>query len=198
MANRSKEELLALLDTLYEQMINNRTQQDIDNILALGYYAYDDLNATQKTFITSPQKGAYNYQDRNRVGQFCNALVELMHVYFGTITDGYSDMPTNWETISDPTQTQLENYINMIIVVRNKWYTELRISGSRPSISQIYDGISLATANNIETVMKAIHDNLNDYMMTVDARYCGQLYGTSSADVIACGLDIWTGVSREI
>lgn len=180
------------LTELANAMITDRKQADITalmNIIAPNgaTVAYDDLSAANKIFLRTPQKGAYNYQDRNRVSEFCNKLVTLMDNYYGVQTPNYEALSENWAGIQDPTQAQLSTYTSSVIAIRNFWYPYLEIPGSQPSIQTIYQGISLATANNIEKVLKTINQYLNDKIFSVDPWYCGQYAANNSI--------VWSGIN---
>lgn len=192
----SLEEKIALrnrLQVLANAMITNRSINDVRSILALSSMAYDDMSSANKTFMANPQKGAYNYDDRNRVSEYCNKLVTLMSDYYGRATPDYTVLSESWQNIYDPSRAQLTTYIASIIAVRNYWYSYLEIPGSVPQISNIYTGISLATANNIEKALKTINQYLNDKIFSVDDLHCGQLLGASNTYVIRSGINIYMG-----
>lgn len=193
----TKQEMIDQLTTLSQQMIIDRTTTDVNNLKAIGLIAYDAMTAAQKVMATTPQKGAYNPEDRNRVATYCNTFVALMRDYYSTITPDYVTMATNWGSIADPTQAQLTAYIDNIIRVRDKWYAEMHIGGTIPTITQIYDGISLSTANNIEKAILAIHTYLINYILSLDPTHCGTVYGTATsatAPITCGGFEIHMGV----
>ena len=121
----SKSDMIARLNQLSSQLIVDRTREDIDALLELYKLSVLDMSSEQKAFLNNPQKGAYNYTDRNRVSEFCNVFVELMQTYYGVNTEGYVVLPTLWGAITDPTKEELEQYINSILIVRDKWYAFL-------------------------------------------------------------------------
>jgi hypothetical protein len=191
----------ARLAELANAMIIDRSTKDIRNLLALLENAYDDMSAASRILVTTPHKGAYNPQDRNRVSEFCNLLVSFMSEYYGIDTPNYQIIPTNWETIKDPTSAQLQTYINSIITVRDKWCSELNIdaTATKYAISQIYNGISATNANNIERVLQDIQQVLNDYIFSTIPPFCGQQTSTSAGGyVIRCGFNIWMGEDSQV
>lgn len=192
----SKAEILERLDELAQELIFDRSQSDVDKLLNLFKDAYDDMIDEQKAFINTPQKGAYSYTDQNRVGEFCNLLVELMETYYGVETDDYKEIFTSWQTITDPTEEQLTGYINSILALRDEWYQQIHFVGYLPEITQIYDGISLETANNIEKVLDFVYDSLKKHMFKNDYQYCGMLRGPDSSYVLTCGSVYWIGVNN--
>lgn len=61
-----------------------------------------------------------------------------------------------------------------------------------PSISHIFDGIDLTTANNIESALYKLYVCVSDYILPSDPPYCGMLYGPDSGSIITCGNYFWT------
>ena len=198
-----KDELLNELDECAQAMITDRSQHDVEELLNVLQKAWHTMTGQERVIISNPHKGAYNVSDRERVSIFCNCLVEIMDEFYGVTTTGYNYLPDDWESIPDPTQADLEEYIHNIKIVRDFWCNEMNIQNDF-QIDEIYNGISLETANNIERALKAIHYAINKYIFSMDLRYCGQQYGQDVTDVFPCGYalqndtsqyGIWTGAN---
>lgn len=195
-------EYVSQLTTLYNSLINDRTQANVNELVALLKMNYADMSAAQKTKVNTAHKGAYNYNDRNRVGNFFNTFTNLMHDYYGTNNRLFSMMVTTWQNIYDPSVDYLHEYVQNVIASRDKWYQFLHISGTAPAVGEIYNGINLTTANNIETVGKKIWQIFFTQMLPIEPRHCGEWVGDSASYTLPCGMTgsdgnaIWIGVSN--
>ena len=197
----TKDELVASIRSYKSQLITNRTQADVDSLIALLKIPFSKMTSAQKTAIRSSQKGAYNPSDRNRVGNFVGTFHTLMHDYYGITVFNFQTLPTTWENITDPSTVQLKAYIDSLLAFRSKWYEVFHLS-SPPSLSQIYDGITLTTANNIEKILNAVSGEFLDHMLPIEHRYCGEVVpGDGTNYIMPCGLtdaggnSIWIGVN---
>ena len=144
-------------------------------------YSYDNLRTTVYTAQNNATVQDIKPSDddpETTVGYFDVSTNKFYAVIYPTI------IPE--KEIDDPTEDDLKTYINGVRAIRNKWYEEFsRVS--RPSIHHIYTGIDLLTANNIEKALSVVLDDFERYLLPSDPPHCGQMYGTDSGSVVACG-----------
>ena len=87
----------------------------------------------------------------------------------GYVTPNNSQMRTDWESVYDFTADQLNSYVRMVQIFRDKWnYLSTSFQ------NDISRGISLDSANNIERMLSYALDVIEEMLKIT--RYCGQLY----------------------
>jgi len=98
-----------------ENLITDRTSQDVDRVKLLAEKAWQDMTAEERTEWLSPMKGSYNYTDLNRVEEAVTFVAERLKKF------GYlSFMPDarTWSADDVPTENDLFRYFGNVATLR--------------------------------------------------------------------------------
>lgn len=127
---------------------------------------------TYNDVILGTDKGYYNYTDLNRVEEATAELAQLLTAqgYYTTV-EPYNKS-TGWETQDIPTVQQMTRYLNNVKLCVKQFNAATGIE--LPESMELLDYIG---ANNIEKVLLKINELLN-YMIEV-LRYSGTFYSGS-------------------
>lgn len=193
---------MSIIDTL----VTDRTQADVDRLAQLSAKGWDGMTADERgEWLYGPQvpmldetgeqftdadgsplecldgiqRGAYNDTDLNRVG----AAVQYVADRLGNTGYRLSVSPrTDWAVGDIPTSADLVAYLAQLDALRGKldevlaaYQTESQYE--LPPTPPDMQGLTFQEANDVEKIIKAIHDQL---------KYMGDhLYWIYSGDVYA-------------
>lgn len=152
-----------------ENMVTDRTLNDIQRWQYLRDKGYDAMTDAERAEWRAGLKGAYNITDLNRVN---NALEYLRNrlVEAGYLV-GIEFIPkTDWDGLDVPTTADLTAYLNAVKVVREAITQKV----STPPVPPDNGGLDYQGANNIEQILIDI-DDIIDKMQSMPV-YCGELY----------------------
>lgn len=167
--------------SVIDKLVYDRTQADVDRvftlknkILTMGLGA---LSAEEKAEYMAGMKGAYNYEDMNRVGQAVAHIAERMTALPDELAayraeKGVDDDPnykvpydpstvkvsakTDWAMGDTPTQSLAAAYLNNLTVLSK----QLKLPADAPAVPSGLDKLSYTTANDIEYLLYVIYQVL--------------------------------------
>ena len=166
---------MSIIDTL----ITNRTQADVDALLALyakpkAMWTADEWNE----FLLGSHRGAYNASDMNRVLDALDYLADRV-TEFGyrkatvkrpSILDG-DDVRTYYKIGDCPTVLEFAQYLENIAQIRSV----LSLPADVPAVPEdIGQRITIEEANNIELILTAVEVLLN--RISLSWFYSGEVY----------------------
>ena len=135
--------------TLYYGVLNlitDRTAQDVERWRLLHSKGWDALTEAEKAEWNTALKGAYNYEDMNRVesavGFIANRLGEA----------GYHAVPIvhpEWRVGDHPTKEDMTRYFNNIALLRSK----LPLYATTPAAPTTQTRLTYLMANAIEQIL---------------------------------------------
>ncbi len=171
------------MSTVIDTLVFNRTQADVDRVFILknkiltgGLTALSD---EEKTEYMAGMKGAYNYQDMNRVGQAVAYIANRMtsipneldayRAEKGVADDPIYHVPynpssvvvsakTNWAMGDIPTQSQVSTYLQNLTVLRR----QLTLPEDTPEVPTSLNSLTFQIANDIERLLFVIYTTLVD------------------------------------
>lgn len=154
-----------------ENLITDRTEQDVERVKTLAAKAFQDMTEGERTEWLSPMKGAYNYTDLNRVE-------EAVAFVAGRLRE-FTYLPvvpkTNvWAAEDIPTESDLSRYFSNIATLRNA----ITVWASTPDVPDGTAGFGPSEANALEQILLDV-----DLVLTRISQACfysGDLY---SADI---------------
>ena len=164
---------MSIIDTL----VYDRTQNDVDRVLFIYRKiltgGFESLSDAEKAEYMAAMKGAYNYEDMNRVGKavsfIANRMTELPNILSAyrkqkdvADADVYHvpydpstivvDTKTNWAEIDTPSQEQSDEYLGNISVLRGA----LTLPKDAPSVPDSLINLNFTKANDIEYLLHMI------------------------------------------
>ncbi len=136
-------------------LITNRTQADVTRAKTLrtkiNTDGWSSLTAAEQSEWLSGMKGAYNYEDLNRVGEAVQYLADQLGGY-GYLVE--VKPKTNWAENTIPLAGQVETYLNDLNALKAKFY-------GTTDLPDTMDNIDLEDANNIEKLLIEIEIYIN-------------------------------------
>lgn len=163
--------------SIINELVFDRTQADVDRVFTLKNKiltkGLSSLSDEEKAEYMTGMKGAYNYEDMNRVGQavayIANRMTSLpdelaaYRAEKGVDDDPIYEVPydpatvvvaakTNWAMGDTPTQSLAKAYLNNLMVLRK----QLTLSADVPLVPASLDNLTFSTANNIEYLLYLI------------------------------------------
>lgn len=194
------------MSTVIDTLVFDRTQADVDRVFTLknkiltgGLTALSD---EEKAEYMAGMKGAYNYQDMNRVGQAVAYIAERMtsipdelaayRAEKGVADDPVYHVPynpssvvvsvkTNWAMGDIPTQSQISTYLQNLTVLRS----QLTLPENTPAVPTSLNSLTFQIANDIERLLYVIYTTLvnttNELYSKIDRTeiaflYSGEIY----------------------
>lgn len=189
------------MSTVIDTLVFDRTQADVDRVFTLknkiltgGLTALSD---EEKTEYMAGMKGAYNYQDMNRVGQAVAYIADRMtsipdelaayRAEKGVADDPVYHVPydpssvvvsakTNWVMGDVPTQSQASTYLQNLTVLRS----QLTLPEDTPAVPTSLNSLTFQIANDIERLLYVIYstlvDTTNDLYSKIDRTEIAFLY----------------------
>lgn len=155
---------MSLADTL----VTDRTQADVDRVDALKTKIAEDgfssLTAEEQAEYMGGMRGAYNYNDLNRVGNACVWLHELFTMA-GVALPGYTTPKTNWAVSDVPTTAQMNAYLANIAAFKSA-------AALTQIIPESMNRLGFEGANDIEKLLLDAEDVVKALMR--DFLYSGE------------------------
>ena len=131
---------------ILENLITDRTSQDVDRVKILAEKAWHDMTAEERTEWLSPMKGAYNYTDLNRVEEavayVATRLWELGYLSFVPET-------IVWTGEDIPTESDLFRYFGNVAMLRRA----VAVWASTPEAPVNIDRFGANEANALEQIL---------------------------------------------
>lgn len=134
---------------ILDELITDRTQADVDRVVALTKkFLAGTITTAEKAEYMAGMKGAYNYTDLNRVGEAVAFVADLMNQSGHPMT---VTAKQNW-TVSDiPTLAQMTAFLNDLTLLKAN-------STATANVPQSMDRLTYQTANQIEQlIIEAYH-----------------------------------------
>lgn len=128
----------------YSTLIKDRTQDDLNAVLALRSKSWADMTPEEKNLWLTDMKGAYNSSDLNRVGNAIADLTERLH------DAGYNAgtyPKADWAMADIPTTEQINRYIESINALRNV------VAFNTADVPKSGSNMSFLDANSIEEML---------------------------------------------
>jgi hypothetical protein len=151
------------MPTIIDTLVTDRSAVDVARAKILETKGYSALSAAEKAEWDSAINGAYDYIDMNRVGEAVAYLAEILNGY------GYAvnvAPKTDWTLGYEPSSEKLTQYLAAINTIKTAFYGTTELPADM-------DGLTVAEANAIETLLIEIDTYIND--MVAAFRYCGEL-----------------------
>lgn len=164
-----------------ESLVTDRTQQHVRRILNLmqqiagGTATQAEINeflANRGDGDTDTWKGAYNYTDLNRVGQWVAYLTErLAGIGLFPVTVAKDD----WTEADYVDAASLAYYLDDLAKIRSA----LAVPSTTPALPESMDALNYTKANNIETILGVVNtliDNTKQAFVYSGEPYAGEVY----------------------
>lgn len=152
--------------TIIDELITDRTQADVAVLKALAdKIKSGSFTAADILEFNLPSKGAYNFEDLNRVGKALIFLAELL------TESGYLvsvDVKTDWTMSDIPRINDIAAYLQQVDKVRNA----LNIVDYLPETPTTI--LTVEQANDIEKIIEITYDFLQN--MIAEYRYSNTFY----------------------
>lgn len=132
-------------------LITDRTQADVSALLGLGRKGWDKMTQAERDEWMQSARGAYNYNDWNRVG------VAMAYMQGFLIASGYDPavLPKiNWTMQDIPTPEECETYISSIKAIRDV----IALPPDIPTVPNNMNNIDWKGANAIEKILEIVED----------------------------------------
>lgn len=165
--------------SIIETLITDRTASDAASWTALKEKGLSGMTAEELAEWLGGMKGSYNATDMNRVG------VAVRYIAARMGETGYRldvSPQTDWSVGDIPTAADLSAYLDQLDVLRGKLNEVLAAYQTEsqyelPPTPPDMEGLTFQEANDIEKILKAVHDQL---------QYMGDhFYWVCSGDVYA-------------
>lgn len=152
--------------TIIDELITDRTQADVAVLKALAdKIKSGSFTAADILEFNLPSKGAYNFEDLNRVGKALIFLAELL------TESGYPvsvDVKTDWTMSDIPRINDIAAYLQQVDKIRNA----LNIVDYLPETPTTI--LTVEQANDIEKIIESTYDFLQN--MIAEYRYSNTFY----------------------
>lgn len=165
--------------SIIETLITDRTASDAARWAALKEKGLSGMTAEELAEWLGGMKGSYNASDLNRVGKAVQYVADRL----GNVGYRLEVSPrTDWAVGDIPTSADLSAYLDQLNVLRGKLNEVLAAYQTKsqyelPPTPPDMEGLTFQEANDIENILKAVHDQL---------QYMGDhLYWIYSGDVYA-------------
>lgn len=152
-----------------ENLITDRTAQDVDRVKILMAKAWQDMTADEKAEWLSPMRGAYNYTDLNRVGAALNYVRDRLAEVSRIRPDEFV-AKTDWKHGEIPTAEAMDEYLGYVALVRGA----LAQFDTTPPAPSDPNSLDYNAANAIEQIIIDVDELIT--RMKDAAYYCGDLY----------------------
>ena len=152
-----------------ENLITDRTSQDVDRVKLLAEKAWQNMTAEERTEWLSPMKGAYNYTDLNRVGGALNYVRDRLAEAAYLPADVFTARE-DWSRGEIPTVGQITEYLQHVSLLREA----LAQFPTTPAAPTDPNSLDHAAANAIEQILVDV-----DALITLMVKtffYSGDLY----------------------
>lgn len=152
--------------TIIDELITDRTQADVAVLKALAdKIKSGNFTAADILEFNLPSKGAYNFEDLNRVGKALIFLADLLTEsgYFVSV-----DVKTDWTMSDIPRINDISAYLQQVDKVRHA----LNIADYLPETPTTI--LTVEQANDIEKIIESTYDFLQN--MIAEYRYSNTFY----------------------
>ena len=130
-------------------LITDRTERDVERWRLLQSKGYDGLSEEEKAEWQAGMKGAYNYEDLNRIESavifIANRLAE--HGYYV-----YPEVKPSWSITDYPTKAEMDRYFSNIALLR----AQLPLYPTTPVAPTTNKRMDYMVANDIEQILSDI------------------------------------------
>ena len=151
---------------IMDELITDRTQADVDALKeVLNKIKSGNFTAADMEFFKTPQKGAYNFEDLNRVGKALIFLADLL------TESGYLvlvDVKTDWQMADIPRTTDIAAYLAAVKKIRDV----LKIDNALPKMPTTI--LNFEQANRLEQILERVDFYLQS--LIAEFRFCGTFY----------------------
>lgn len=159
---------LAINVTLFDSLITNRTQQDVERWRELHDKGWLRMTTDEKAEWLGRMKGRYSYADMNRVETAVKNLSDRF------VINGYLTTPlsvkTDWSYADVPTRDDMERYLGNVATLRNVMF----VYPTTPKAPTIDQPMDYTMANDIEKILFDVNDILTKIPQSW--RYAGEIY----------------------
>lgn len=131
---------------ILENLITDRTEQDVDRVEVLAAKAWQDMTEEEHAEWLSPMRGAYNYTDLNRVEEAV-AYVAGRLVEFGYLRP--APELRVWSAEDIPTESDLFRYFGKVSTLREA----ITVWESTPNAPGSVVGFGANEANALEQIL---------------------------------------------
>lgn len=132
------------------------------------YYGFHTVtDRTQADVINQTAKGFYTHEDLNRVERSVEWLADQFNLY------GYAaavEIKTDWTLEDIPIKSQMQRYLDNIQDLIDAYYTLT----TTPELPESMDFLTWAKANDIEKILLDMKTLLGN--MLAAFRYCGEIF----------------------
>ena len=154
---------------MLENMITNRTQEDVDRVKELNNAGFSGWTTAEVAEYLADLKGAYNASDLNRVESAVNYVLSRMKA------NGY-DYPdltikNTWQISEFMQKSETERYLANIRDLRGRF----TVPEWTPEVPADMDGFTYQEANDIERILEIIDEYITKIEESVF--YSAELYG---------------------
>lgn len=133
------------------ELITDRTQQDVDRVKALTQKGWKNMTAVERAeWDMVVQKGAYNYEDLNRVE---NAVADLASRLIAKGFNIEEPVTRKWTNTDIPTAFDMRRYLYNVRMIRDSGIT---FSSAPPAIPDTMENLTYAGANAIEQLLAEV------------------------------------------
>ena len=154
---------MSIIDTL----ITDRTQADVDRVLALSAKGWASMTAAEQAEWSAGLRGAYNASDLNRVQEAMEYLAGVIASY------GYAvslQVTPTWSDSDIPTEAQMTAYLSNLAALRGV----LAVLPTTPATPESMELLTYVEANSIEQILVDINQLLEN--MAASWFYSGEVY----------------------
>ena len=180
-------------------LIWDRTQADVYRVQQLRKKGWANMTENERTEFLSPLKGAYNFDDLNRVERAARQLADQLallpqelrdyasdkQVHFGSGFDvPYEpteiDTKTNWTVRDIPTPTDMSRYLGNVKTLR------AMLDYATAALPDSMDKLTYTGANAIEEALEGLFVAIADFRLLKQGLidnaaaaflYSGEIYG---------------------
>lgn len=148
-------------------MINDRTQNDVDEAIRLNRIGWDNMTENERLQWLSGLKGSYNPSDMNRIEMAVQIIADLLNKYEYKV-----DISTflHWGKKSIPNRTDLKRYLDNVSRLIKAFY----IKPTTPELPSDMNKFTFEEANAIEQILIDIYVLFKN--MTTSFIYCGEIW----------------------
>lgn len=150
-----------------EELVFDRTQQDVDRMVEMLKLTYEKLSEEQKAEWDSHRsKGSWNYTDANRVSVYINYLIEWLNSVGYYITDG-TLVYDSWKSSDNFYTDSLQRIIDALNKLIGYIDSSISKFGYVTSFNYTY-------ANELERVLAQLYEFSLNHERSLF--YCGEVY----------------------
>lgn len=150
-----------------EELVFDRTQQDVDRMASMLKLTYASLTDEQKAeWDSHKSKGSWNYTDANRVAAYVNYLIDWLNSV-GYYIKNSEKIFELWSMISVFSTEDAKNMYSALDLVAKSIYSDI----STPVYTS---ALTYTKANEIESLLHKLVDYTERYLLS--RFYCAEPY----------------------